>query len=393
MGLFSKTRRDLLGIDIGTYAIKLAHVGPSRHGFELCHFASTRTPPGAVMDGVVTDTHAVAAALQDLVAATGTTVRHVATAVGGPRVIARPHLMAPAKDQKLRQAVALEAEKFIAFSIDESIVEPQVVGDRVTDVGRQQEVMIVAAQRPMVETRVEALEMAGLTPELVDAEPFALLRSVVYGSDDPDVVEGSVGIVRLGEDYGDITVVTRGCYVLSRTLPIAGESLTNAIRQALDVDYAEAERLKEEYGIAATDEVLGELGEQEFAVFNAIHPLLEDLAREIRLSLSFYQSQYQDISGGGTVQKLILTGGTSMLRNLDEYLTQSIGQPVERYSYVGHLQLGTSRFEPGYIQAAEPLMGVALGLTFTQHMMSNAYSFSVDTGRFGVAIQQRRQQL
>lgn len=391
MGLFGGAKRELIGVDIGSYAIKAAYVAPGRSGPELVALASIRTPPGAIEDGIVTDVAATAAALRELLDAAGLTVRDAATAVGGPRVIARPQTFPHMSEARLRQTALYEAEKFIAFSLEESIVEPQIVAERQTEDGRMLDVMVVAAQTQLVDSRVQVLQRAGLSPVFVDIEAFALLRSMIYGTHDPDVLQSNVGIVRLGESYGDITIVASGSYVLYRTLPGAGRALTEAIATQLGVTYHEAEAIKETDAVAVTPDVAGALDERSARVSEAIQPVLDDLTYELRLSLGFFQAQFQDVSEGGTVRHLLLTGGTSVMRNLDRYLSAAVGVPVSRRQFIDSLALDRSRFDPAYLAAASPLAGVAVGLTLTNHMKSGSYAFAADPSQFGVALQRRQQ--
>ncbi len=389
MALFAGGERTLVGLDIGAYSIKLAHFVPAKPFPQLVALGSVRTPPGAIQDGAVVDPEQVAQAIQSLVRACGVNTRRVATAVGGPRVVARAQAMPPMSMSKLRTSVMWEAEKYIAFSVEESIVEPQVLQQRETEQGPVQDVMVVAAQRQLVDGRVAALEAAGLNVCVVDVEAFALMRSIVYGTNDPDVLQRTVAIVRLGETYGDITIVRRGSYVLSRPLPVAGATITAAVARALNVDDREAERIKEERGVAASPDDLETLPEEDRRVAQAINPLLDELGRELRLSLNFFQAQFQDTQEGANVDKILLVGGSAHLRGLDSYLSRLMHLPVEVRNIFDHLSVDATRFPRAYLRGASPAAAVAVGLALTPLMQAGSYPFATDHTKFGVVLQRR----
>ncbi len=58
-------------------------------------------------------------------------------------------------------------------------------------------------------------------------------------------------------------------------------------------------------------------------ILNAVSPILEELVSEIRRSIDYYSSQ------GGTVNRILLCGGSSKLKGLAGYVSRSISIPAE----------------------------------------------------------------
>lgn len=382
-----------LAVDIGSYSIKMAMFAPTRPLNQLEVLAAIRTPPGAVRDCEVIDSFEVAESLRELMAATGIRPgQPVVTAVGGPRVNARAQTFPAMPLAKLRQAVKFEAEKWMPFPVQDSIVEPQVIAERATDEGRLQDVVVVAAPKSAVSSRVEALRMAGLRPVEVDVEPFALVRTLVYGTRNSEMFTKTVAIIRLGDTYSDITIVRRGSYVLSRPLPVAGTTFTKAVAQALSMNYHEAEWAKETRGAAVSEAELIDLPEEERSTAAAITRDMDELSRELKLSVNFFQSQYQEQSEGAIIHEVLVTGGSAMLRGIDRYLARALGTPASVTPYFDLLSVDTSRFDPEYVRLCAPSSVVAVGLALAPLMESRQYAFSVDPGIFGVDLGRRQQQ-
>jgi type IV pilus assembly protein PilM len=91
-------------------------------------------------------------------------------------------------------------------------------------------------------------------------------------------------------------------------------------------------------------------------IYAILHPLLDELANEIRRSLEYHASRYPD----AVVQSITLVGGGAQLRNLDTYLTQTLGIP----SVVGNPLHGFSWSKSQGQEAAQqaPVYAVAVGL-------------------------------
>ena len=90
-------------------------------------------------------------------------------------------------------------------------------------------------------------------------------------------------------------------------------------------------------------------------ILSLIRPKLEQLAGDIESSLDFYREE----SRGGTVNRILLFGGGSVLGGLAPFLSQQLGIKVE----VGHVLEGI-KVSPD-VHAQEPsmtgLFGMAIG--------------------------------
>jgi type IV pilus assembly protein PilM len=381
-----------LAVDIGSYSIKMARIVPGRPQPRLDVLASIRTPADSIKEGEITDSFAVAEAIKELAHAVGVTPgTPCITAVGGPRVTARAHEMPAMPLAKLRTSILFEAERWLPFPVEDSIMEPEVVGERMTEQGRVQDVVIVAAPRTAVESHVETLRMAGLNCLEVDIEPFALLRSLIYASWNTDLFTKSIAIIRLGGAFSDITIVSRGQYVLCRPLPVAGNTFTRAVSDALGEPLPVAEQHKETLGQAGADVDLKELPDDERRVSQSMGRDLTELARELKLSVSFFQAEFQDQLAGANVEQVLLTGGSAMLNGMETFLSRALGIETRLTPYFDSLAIDTSKFHPDYVRLSSPSFAVAVGLALTPLFDQKQYRLATDPSIFGVALSKRRQ--
>ncbi len=382
-----------LAVDIGSYSIKMARFAPGRPQPQLDVLASIRTPSDSVKEGEIVDPFAVAEATKELMQAAGiASGTPCITAVGGPRVIARAHEMPAMPLAKLRTSILFEAERWLPFPVEDSIMVPQVMGERQGEQGRVQDVVIVAAPRAAVESRVEALRMAGLRCVEVDIEPFALMRTLVYASWNTDLFSKSIAIIRLGCSFSDITIVSRGQYVLCRPLPVAGNTFTRAVSDTLGEPMVRAEWLKEMHGQAGADIELRDLPDEERRISQAMSRDMTELARELKLSVSFFQAEFQDQVSGANVEQVLLTGGSGLLRGMDTFLARALGVDVRLLPYFDSLAIGTGKFHPDYVRLSSPASVVAVGLALSPLLTGKQYTLATDPSIFGVALSKRRQQ-
>jgi len=379
--------RARLAVDIGAYSIKMAQIVSGAQGPRLEVLASTRTTPGAVRDGEVVDDFEVAESVRELMAAVGAKRgSRAATCVGGPSVTVTAKAFADTSPRTVRDAAIEDAASWAPGGAD-ALVEAQVL-PTASAMGTR-DAAIVLATRPAVESRISALAKAGLVCDEVDAEPFALMRSLIYASASTALFVRPVAILQLGETYSSLTVVRRGAFAVYRPIKVAGDALTKAVGRALGSSYFEAEATKESQAAAPGHETAASTDES-YRATDALAAPLGELVTEIKVALNQYVRQYE-AEGLGKVEAVLLTGGTAMLRGLDVYLEEALDTRVFAPPLFEALALDTSAFDPQYLRLCAPSVAGVVGLGLAPFLASGRYIPAVDPSVFGVAHPRERQ--
>jgi len=108
---------------------------------------------------------------------------------------------------------------------------------------------------------------------------------------------------------------------MSRTIPIGGQMLTDALKSYFKLSDEDAEAGKAQLDFR---DLIGEAPVRENPPLRVLQPHVDDLVREIRRSLNYYQSQQQDV-GNGAIDALLLTGGGVKLQGFPEYVQHKLG--------------------------------------------------------------------
>jgi type IV pilus assembly protein PilM len=174
LSLFRKNSQNgTVGLDIdGRY---VAAVQAS--GERVAMAASSDLPEGLVADGEVVDSNELASALKSFAGDVGLP-RNVRLGVGNRQIVVRVIELPPIESASERDAaVRFQAAETIAMPLDEAVLDHHVVGySEAPDGAKRMNVVVAAARRSMVEALVEAVRGAGLRPEGIDLDAFALVR-------------------------------------------------------------------------------------------------------------------------------------------------------------------------------------------------------------------------
>jgi type IV pilus assembly protein PilM len=146
--------------------------------------------------------------------------------------------------KELDEAMQWELDRQTPFPVDQVIFDfaplPAPEGAPESD---QMDVFLAVGQEDMINAHVQVLQGAKLTPLHIDVEPLALGRALI-GLPGGEYLERSVIIIDLGATFTGIYIFRNGWPAFLRTIPTAGESLTDAIREALGLSREQAEQAK-----------------------------------------------------------------------------------------------------------------------------------------------------
>ena len=360
--LFGK--ETLVGLDIGSSMLKAMQVEGQRGRFKIVRAVQQPTPPGAVRDGIVLDASAVGDAMSQMLKAAGITASGAVLAVSGPTVIVRQITMPKLSEAVLKKSIRYEASKYITSNLEDSALAFEIIGP-VTDDPSQMEVMLVAAPRELVDSRIAAVERAGLDAVAVDIEAFALRRALVDLN--PDAFEdGNLrAVVDMGATHTEVILFTGSTFALIRFIPISGDTFTDAIKNQLRLEAAEAETRKAEADMSVLITGAGEPQQVELA--RILQTTIDELLREIRRSINFYQSQLEE-DAPPPLAEIMLIGGTSQIPGLAPYMTARLGTDTRVVDPFDTTLLEMSSEAEEWLRDQGSHLGVALGLAVKESM-------------------------
>jgi type IV pilus assembly protein PilM len=357
------SKESTIGIDIGSSCIKAVEIEPTPSGWTLVNAAVAATPREAIKDGSVTNIIDVSGQIRAMLRDAGIKATGAVCAISGSQVIVRQVQFPKMPEAALRKSIKYEASKYISSSMEDSVVEFEILGD--AEDPTQMNVMLVAAPKDMIDSRVTALESAGLEPLVIDIESFALIRSLVEFNATDEYVDSTIALIDIGASHTDVDIVSKGEFALTRNIPIAGDGFTNAIKSLTGGTFDEAERAKlamtAQYPI---DQI--NAGEPDNKSWRVVQPLLDELIREIRRSIHFYQSQFPEGSTEAQVSKVVLTGGTARMPGLDAYVSDKLSTPAQIAQVFEQTAVLPGRVPQQFLDEHGPVLAVCTGLALKE---------------------------
>ena len=176
--------------------------------------------------------------------------------------------------------------------------------------------LFVAVRRAQVDDHLDLVEKAGLVPEIVDVDAFALgnameLAAAVRAAEETGK---ALALVDVGASKTCVNIVVGGVSMFTREIYLGGRDFTQAVGRRMNLEGQEAEDFKR----APNDEV---------PLREAVLPIVDDLANEIQISFDYFEHQFER-----RIDELRLSGGGSRLGVLAEAFERVFERPVKPFN-------------------------------------------------------------
>ena len=358
-------------MDIDRGAIKAVQVSGGGGGHVLQHVGYHRLPPGVVVGGEVADHDLLADEIREFWDSHSFAGRSVVLGVANQKVVVRLLDFPRMEPEDLKGAIGYEAQDHIPMPLDEAVLDYVVLGQR-EEGSDQDRVLVVAAQRGMIDSYTSAVRTGGLRTVGVDVKALSLTRSTL-----PDPFfgeEGAVLLLDVGAEITNLVVADGGRPALTRFLPGGLDGFVAAAAEAADLpaDAAEREVLSPRVGLGhdvgddgGPEEGSGEDDFDPALVFD-VRRGLEDAAQRLVDDVQGSVEHHQGQPGTRPVVRVLLSGEGALVPGLDAYLGELLGVATERANPLERLSSNRSNVSDEQLRAMEPVLAVALGLALEE---------------------------
>ena len=360
--MFLSNKVPLVAVDIGSHSVKLAQLKQTRAGFELVSFALVPLQPDVIAEGVVKDSGAVVEAITSLVKAEKVTTRFAIGSVAGEAVIIKKIKLPPMTREELDENIHKEAEQYIPFDIDDVSMDFQILsypeenrtdlspgeeeGEESAENGNKMEVLLVAVQREIIDSRTEILLEAGLKPVLMDLDVFAVMNAVGLSAEMDRA--GAVTLVDLGDSFTHIHLVNGGVSYFTRDFKTGGCQCTDKLQSAFEVPFEDATAIK-------TGSLPSNVDKQ--GAVDIIVESFDPILNEIESASEAFETQT-----GRKPEKVILSGGGALVPGVGELFQNDLKMPVEVFDPLRFVGYDRKKFDSRCIADIGPIATVAIGL-------------------------------
>lgn len=290
MSLFG--HHTVVGVDIGSRYIKAVQLSSLPWQGVTAKIGIADNPRYSTGTVQPADYAELAEAIREAMAVANIKAEEAVTAVSGHEVLLRRARFPQMSREELAEAIKWEVERYFPFALTELFYDWNVVAEDRTG----QEIILVAAKRQTVNNYIDVFNAAKLDLLAIDAEPFAVLRTL--GQTEEITAAGTIMVADIGVQGTKIIIACDGLPLFLQVLPFdaAAQAASNSG---------------------------------------------QELSRQLQRSLDYYKAQ----NHGKTVERILLCGGGANLMGITEEYTAYLQVPVTLINPLRDLNLATDQGE------------------------------------------------
>jgi type IV pilus assembly protein PilM len=301
----------IIGIDAGSYSVKVAVVERSFRSFSFIEFYERQVQ----YNELLTSEECVAITIQGLM--DDHDLNWDVACIGFPsqRVTSRLLTFPFGSAKKIGQAIQFEIESYIPFDIEDVVIDYATIS-QTKNLSR---VMAVYVQKGDLVKMLSMFDSVNVDARYVCVEGVDQLNLVNLGMVPP---EGAYAVIDMGHEKCTVTICQGRSLGYIRAISLAGKAITDAIAKKLGVPHDEAERLKIEMGQLplVEEEIVDDISK---SVIEAIKGVVDEFLLHLRQTIfTFKETENAPVEG------IYLCGGTSRLPGIDRYISDVLKMNV-----------------------------------------------------------------
>jgi type IV pilus assembly protein PilM len=346
--LFARRPKSLVGLDIGSSAVKAIELKPAGKGFRVVAIGIESVPPDSIVDGAIIDGGAVADAIRRLFTNKRFKAREVVASLSGNSVIVKKITLPAMAENELSESIYWEAEQYIPFDIQDVNLDFEIL-ETDAEPGAQgtMDVLLVAAKKDKIADYTNVITQAGRRPVIVDVDAFALQNAyeINYGFESRNVV----ALLNAGASAININILSGAQSVFTRDVSLGGNAFTEAVQKELNLPYEAAEQLKKGQDV-------------EGAAYDDARPVLKAMTDNVLLEIEKTFDFFKATASSERIDRIMLSGGASRVEGFHEALRERFSTEVEPFDPFRQVACEPQKLGVGDIEQVAPVSAVALGL-------------------------------
>jgi type IV pilus assembly protein PilM len=336
----------LVGLDIGSSAVKAVELKAAGKGYKVSAFGSENVPPDSIVDGAIIDGGAVADAIRRLFDGRAIKTKQVVASLSGNAVIVKKITLPVMTEAELADSIYWEAEQYIPFDIQDVNLDYQIVDNGATNGKGTMDVLLVAAKKEKIADYTGVIAQAGRSAVVVDVDAFALQNAyeVNYGID-PNAV---IVLLNAGASATNINILHGDQSVFTRDISIGGNAYTEALQRELNLPFETADALKRGLPVDGV-------------TYDDARPVLRAVTENVMLEIQKTFDFFKATAASDKIDRIMLSGGASRAEGFTEMLGERFEAPVESFDPFKKVAFDGKRFNTGAGDIG-PTAAVAVGL-------------------------------
>ncbi|HOK00838.1 MAG TPA: type IV pilus assembly protein PilM [Candidatus Pacearchaeota archaeon] len=314
-----KQPNKFLGIDIGSFAIKIIEIGKKNNTFSLENYGELQISTSEENsfrefkeDVLSLSNNEIAEAILAILKEAKINTKDVNFSIPDFSSFFTVFNLPLMNKNEIQEAIKYEIRPYVPLPLSEITVDWNIIEGKVGQTPLK--VLGVAIPNNIIAQYQEIANLCNLTLHSLEPEVFSLGRSL-----NPLLVNSkqTIALLDIGARSTTFNIFEKGILTISHSFNIGSNDLTERLVKSLNISYNEAEEIKKFYGLLPDKEL-------DISIKDILLPLIDVIINEAKKVFREYFKQE-----GKEIEKIILGGGSALLPGLKEYFLNETKKETE----------------------------------------------------------------
>ena len=336
--LFNPAYAGVIGLDIGSSSVRLVQLEKRPEGYAVVAAGISHIEGGGIDDETKKTEEKTLKAILNCLKECDITTKFTVCGLCGSQVAVRHFKFPKLPEAELDGAVTLEAAQVCPFSVDDGVVDYQLLNSDHCSEG-----VLVAATNKVVFLKKKLIEKAELECVLVEADALSLLNCL---EQTVIVRPKTFAVLNVGSSYTNLAINNQNNVPFVRDIMFAGNNIIKKVATENNISIRKAVKAIHEYH---TTEDQNTIDSFEKACF--------ELITDIRETLRYYSAQTKS-----NVEKIYVCGGFALVEGFLTILQENLKPEIVLWNPFENMEFEIGAKQQENIFTRGPAMAVAAGL-------------------------------
>ncbi len=318
--MFLKKQDNAIGINISDLSVRFVLLEKKSNKIKIKSFGKKNLEPGIVKNGQILNKEKFKESISSILLKPQFGSVNTSTAILSlPETKTFIKLLYINKSpNKIQDLIKNEIQKEIPIDLQNYYYDFQIIDEN----KNFYKILIGVAPKNIVDQYLEVFQSLKLSVVAMEIESLSICRAVLK-EESPDFekklnktkivknqnkkeIPKTYGIIDIGATRSNMTIYSRNSIVLSISIPISGEFITNEISKSLDLKKDQAEKAKIVCGL--------DKKKAQGVIAEILSSSIKKLLHKINKVIEYYENEHPELDA---IEEIIITGGGSNIKDLN----------------------------------------------------------------------------
>lgn len=308
-------KRKIIAFDMGSSMIKIVEGMYYKEELSIDKYITMKTPKGAIVDGEIKKSEELFVKIGEVLKENGIKAKYATCTTNSTLIINREILIPRVEDEEMDTVVRYEIQQYLPINLEDYILQIQILNEEEINESKRLNVRVIAYPEKIARGYYDLLMKLDLKPYALDVNYNAInkfINCVEKNNEYEYNSKDSVAFVDMGASFIDVNIYKNGQLDFTRMIKAGGNDIDEILSEIQGLKADELEKFKSQ-NIDL---------EEPFEPINIhIREVVDDWIEKIEKILQFYKNK----NIGDEVSNIVIFGGSSKLKGIDEYMTTKLG--------------------------------------------------------------------